>query len=100
MMKRVFIAFFPIGKMDDKTLGIIILVLSLLALGFVYYVNVNDSFDFIADPLYGDGFGALCSSQEDCSKFCLNSMGECISYCESNSINELCKTLSIGGSNG
>jgi len=84
--------------MEDKALGILIVVLSLLALGVSFYMNVNDSLEFIADPLYGEGMGNLCSSPEECAKFCQDNRGRCNTYCNENPTNSLCGSL-FGGAN-
>ncbi len=76
--------------MQDSTKGILILILTIIALGFVFYINVNESLEFLADPLYGEGLGKLCSSLEDCKDFCHNNMGRCAKYCEANPTNKIC----------
>jgi hypothetical protein len=77
----------------EARIGIIILILSLLALGFVAYIEITDSFASLGDPLAGDGLGRLCSNIEDCAEFCNNNRGQCNDYCQINPINPLCGTL-------
>jgi len=78
---------------SDAVKGIIILILSLAGLGFVYYVNVYGTLDYLADQLAGEGMGELCSSPENCQEFCQSNMGRCQLYCQQNPTNPLCKTL-------
>lgn len=80
--------------MQDKTTGIIIILLSIVLLGSVFFVNVNDSFSFLADPQIGEGLGTLCSSSADCQDFCQDSMGRCNEYCQGNPSNPLCNIYS------
>lgn len=78
----------------NAKIGTAILVLSLVALGVVFYINVNDSLFFLSNPLYGQGLGNLCSYEEECRNFCFGgNMGRCRMYCEQNPSNPLCKKL-------
>jgi hypothetical protein len=79
--------------MNDKTLGIIILVAAIVLLGLTFYVNVTDALSFWDDPLVGEGFGTLCHSEEECRTFCHNNRGRCNEYCNENPTNELCDTI-------
>jgi len=79
--------------MDDRKLGILLLVISLVLLGIVFYINVNNSFSSLANPLTGEGLGNLCSSEEDCKEFCNDNSGRCNDYCGENPFNILCDTL-------
>ena len=79
--------------MNDRTIGIILGILVLSALGFVYFVNTSEVFDYLGDQLAGEGMGELCSSRENCQKFCQTSMGRCRVYCQQNPTNSLCRTL-------
>jgi len=78
---------------NDSLILIIILVLAIVGLGFVFFVNINDSFAYLADPLVGDGLGTICSSETNCRDFCQNNRGRCDEYCSSNPSNDLCNTL-------
>jgi len=84
--------------MEEKSILIIIIVVSTLLLGVSFFMNVNDTLSFIADPLYGEGFGNLCSSPSECQEFCEDNRGRCNEYCQENSINPLCDDL-FGGLN-
>lgn len=79
--------------MQDKKLGIILLVIVVLLLGFVFYVNISNVLDPLANPLVGEGLGGLCSNEEDCIDFCHNNRGQCNNYCQENPSNELCNVL-------
>ncbi len=52
--------------MRDKTLGIVLLVIAVILLSIVFYVNVSNKLDSLADLLIGEGLGLVCSSPEDC----------------------------------
>jgi len=78
---------------SDKLITIIILVLAISGLVFVFFVNINDSLAFLADPLVGDGLGTLCSSETECENFCQNNHGRCDDYCSNNPTNKLCDIL-------
>lgn len=77
----------------DALRSVIILILSAVALGFVYFVNTRGTLDYLANTLEGNGMGSLCSSPDDCRKFCQNSMGRCHVYCQDNPANRLCQTI-------
>lgn len=79
--------------MQDKTIGIIIVILAVVALGIVFFVNVGNSLDSLADPLVGDGLGRLCTNPSNCQDFCQNNKGRCNDYCQENPSNPLCSTL-------
>ncbi|MEK6852593.1 MAG: hypothetical protein AABX59_01810 [Nanoarchaeota archaeon] len=80
----------------DTKIGVIILVLAILALGFVLYMNVYEPLAFLDNPLVGEGLGTLCVSEEKCIDFCHNNKGRCDAYCRENPSNELCDIL-FGG---
>ena len=82
--------------MEDKTVGMAILVVSVLALGFVFYVNTINAFDFLSNPVYGEGLGNLCSSEDGCREFCSVNRGRCNEYCLENPSNTFCAKL-FGG---
>ena len=80
--------------MEDKRLGILLLVIVILLLGFSLYSNLTGTFNSLADPLVGEGLGVLCDSEEDCQAFCFGgNMGRCQQYCAENPANELCGRL-------
>jgi len=79
--------------MQDRKLGVLLLAIAILLLGFAFYVNVSNAFGSLANPLAGDGLGTLCSDESDCINFCLNSRGRCENYCQENPANELCNKL-------
>ena len=79
--------------MEDETLGIAILITAVLLLGLAFYTNISGTFNFLADPLAGDGFGTLCDNEDDCGDFCQNNFGRCGDYCTNNPSNELCSKL-------
>ena len=76
--------------MEDEKILIILVVSSFLLLGFSLFANINGIFNFLANPLIGDGLGTLCNSEQDCKDFCQNNFGRCMSYCADNPSNELC----------
>ena len=80
----------------EVMIGISILVLSAFALGFVFYVNVFEPFEFLDDPLFGEGLGTLCDSDESCISFCSTNMGRCNRYCKENPSNEFCGIIARG----
>lgn len=80
----------------DAKIGIIILALAISALGFVFYMNVYEPLKFLDNPLFGEGLGNLCVSEENCRNFCHTNRGQCNEYCQENSSNELCNIL-FGG---
>ena len=82
---------------DDKKLAIILGIVFFILFGFTLYVNIYDSFDYLADPLAGEGLGQLCSDAEDCGSFCDTSMAMCVKYCQANPEKTLCDTLIGGG---
>ena len=82
--------------MEDKNILIIVAVGVFLLLGFSLFVNVKNTFGFLANPLSGSGLGTLCNSEEDCRNFCQNNLGRCNIYCAENPSNELCGKL-FGG---
>ena len=77
----------------DTKIGIIMLVLAIIGLGFVLYINIYDVLVFLDNPLAGNGLGELCDGKEDCISFCRNSMGRCNVYCRENPSNTLCEAL-------
>ena len=83
----------------DVTIGIVILILAILLLGFTYTVNdtdmfnVSNIFNFLNEPLLGEGLGPLCSSLSDCQDFCFTNRGRCNSYCQANPTNEICDLI-------
>ena len=79
--------------MEDKKLGVVLLAIAILLLGFVFYINVSNAFGSLANPLAGEGLGSLCSNEEYCTNFCLNNRGRCDFYCQENPSNELCSKL-------
>lgn len=81
--------------MREKVGFIIVGIFIVSGLSFSYFANTNDLFSSLADPQFGQGLGALCSSEKDCLEFCNNSMGRCIDYCNLNSSNSLCTKLNI-----
>ena len=83
--------------MDDKKLGIILLITAIFLLGFSFYSNLTGIFSFLGDPLVGGGFGVMCKSEEDCREFCSNNMGRCNKYCTNNPTNKLCERLFVNG---
>ena len=78
---------------NDRVIVLIILTLALAALSFVFFVNINNNFEYLADPLVGDGLGTLCSSETDCKNFCSSNRGRCNEYCRENPSNNLCNIL-------
>ena len=74
----------------DVKIGIAILIISILLLGFTFIVNVTNAFSFLDKPIIGKGLGPLCSSLSDCQNFCQNSLGLCNSYCQANPANKIC----------
>ncbi|MBI3334427.1 hypothetical protein HYZ97_02985 [Candidatus Pacearchaeota archaeon] len=80
----------------DYKIGIFLLLLLIVLLGISFYVNAQDSFSSLADPLSGEGFGTLCSDEENCREFCFTNRGQCDSYCKANPANELCSRLFRG----
>lgn len=83
--------------MEDKKLGLLLLVIAILLLGFVFYVNVSSVLAPLENPLVGKGLGRLCSNEIDCTNFCQDNMGRCRTYCQENPENELCDKLFLGG---
>lgn len=79
--------------MEDKGLGIVLLVVAIFLLGFSFYVNVSGIFNSLADPLVGNGLGKLCDNENECIDFCHDSKGQCEIYCRKNPSNELCGKL-------
>ena len=84
--------------MEDGNILIILAISAFLLLGFSLFVNINNPFSFLANPLAGNGFGTLCNSEDDCRDFCSNNLGRCNDYWRENPSNELCNSLlrSIG----
>ncbi len=80
---------------DAKT-GIIVLLLAIVALGFVLYMNIYEPLAFLDNPLFGYGLGNLCDSEDNCRIFCHTNKGRCDKYCQSNPSNEVCNIL-FGG---
>jgi hypothetical protein len=78
--------------MKDTKLGILLLVISLLLLGVVFFVNVTHSLDFLQKPVEGR-LGLLCDSYEDCVAFCQDNRGRCDDYCYTHTPNHLCGRL-------
>jgi len=76
-------------------IGIVILFIAILLLGFTLIVNLTNAFSFLDKPLIGKGLGPLCSSLSDCEDFCLNNMGRCNSYCQTNPSNKICELLTL-----
>src|SRR3989344_5159397 len=85
--------------MEYKKLGIVLLVIVILLLGFTFYVNTSGLFNFLADPLVGEGLGTLCDNEESCKQFCQDNRGRCDNYCQENPANELCNLLFFGSKN-
>ena len=85
--------------MEDKKLGITLLVIAIFLLGFVFYVNISNILKPLENPLVGEGLGQLCSHEEDCIDFCHNNRGQCEIYCRENSSNELCGKLFLNSGN-
>ena len=81
--------------MSDKAGFIIVGIFMISALGFSYFVNVNDFLNSLADQQFGGGFGTLCSSENDCRDFCITNMGRCRDYCRANASNPVCVKLRI-----
>lgn len=79
--------------MENKKLGIVLLVVVIVLLGFSFYSNVTEMFGFLANPLVGDGLGMICSSEQACADFCHTNMGRCARYCQENLSNKLCGRL-------
>jgi hypothetical protein len=82
-------------EMEEKTIGIVIIVVSLLLLGFSLFVNISEPFGELSDPLVGEGLGKLCNSFGECRDFCENNLGRCLEYCDLNPENEVCGKLFI-----
>ncbi|MAG02250.1 hypothetical protein CMI42_02840 [Candidatus Pacearchaeota archaeon] len=78
--------------MQDKSLGILIIILSIIALGLVFYVNTSNILNNFFDTEIGEGLGSLCSDEQDCKNFCNNNMGQCLDYCK-NRFHPLCRTI-------
>ena len=79
--------------MEDEKILIILVVSSFLLLGFSLFANINGIFNFLANPLVGDGLGTLCNSEQDCKDFCQNNFGRCSDYCTKNPSNKFCSSL-------
>lgn len=83
--------------MEESKILVVVIVIGILLLSISLFVNINDSFDFIADPLYGEGLGNLCSSPSECQNFCQDNRGRCDEYCRENPSNIFCSSLFGGG---
>ena len=81
--------------MEDKTTLRIIIFTSVILLIISIYFNISSSLYSLGNPLYGEGLGRLCNSEEDCMDFCNNNMGQCNNYCDKNKNNGLCEKLII-----
>jgi len=79
--------------MEDENILIILVAGLFLLLGFSLFVNINNTFGFLADPLAGDGLGTLCDNEENCRNFCRDNFGRCSDYCAGSPSNELCNKL-------
>jgi len=82
---------------DDKKLGVLLIIIAVLLIGFAFYANISNMFAFLTDPLAGDGFGSLCGNERDCREFCSNNRGICNNYCDENPANGLCSKLLVNG---
>ena len=76
--------------------SLIIVILALVALGFVLFMNIYEPLAYLDNPVFGYGLGNLCNGEENCRIFCNDNRGRCIRYCQENPSNGLCNILGIG----
>lgn len=79
----------------DAKIWVVMIILSLFALLVVFYINFTQALNFLSDPLYGEGLGNLCPSEDGCREHCfvLGNRGRCDEYCQLNPSNPLCEKL-------
>ncbi len=77
----------------DVRIGIVILILAILLLGFTGIINFTNAFSFLNKSIVSEGLGPLCSSLSDCNDFCHTNRGLCNEYCKANPTNKICDLI-------